>query len=136
MALSEYERLKQNDLFSTIKRNNTSDNSITVFVHNVRSLSKHINDIVCDDRIINNDITGFTETQINPSGSTCKIMETLNFFNVNFNNDENKFLSLAYVCANDVAILDKFNTNGESIFSFKKHAFADRVFTLMLLNKK
>ena len=135
-ALSEYERLKQNDLFSTIKRNNTSDNSITVFVHNVRSLSKHINDIVCDDRIINNDIIGFTETQINPSGSTCKIMETLNFFNVNFNNDENKFLSLAYVCANDVAILDKFNTNGESIFSFKKHAFADRVFILMLLDKK
>ena len=66
MALSEYERLKQNDLFSTVKRNNTSDNSITVFVHNVRSLSKHINDIVCDDRIINNDIIVFTETQINP----------------------------------------------------------------------
>ena len=45
-ALFEYERLKQNDLFSTIKRNNTSDNNITVFVHNARSLSKHIDDIV------------------------------------------------------------------------------------------
>ena len=61
-ALSEYERLEQNDLFSTIKRNNISDNTITVFVHNLRSLSKHINDIACDDRIINNDIIGFTDT--------------------------------------------------------------------------
>ena len=92
-ALSKYERLKQNDLFSTIKKNNISDNTITVFVHNVQSLSKHINDIVCNDRIIDNDIIEFSETQINPSDSTCKIMETLNFFNIDFNNDGNKFLS-------------------------------------------
>ena len=78
-TFSEYERLKQNDIFSTIKRNNTSDDTIIVFVQNVRSLSKHINDIVSDDRIANNDIIGFTETQMNSSDSTCKIMETLNF---------------------------------------------------------
>ena len=60
-------------------------------------------------------------------------METLNFFNINFNNDENKFLSSAYGCRNDVAILEKFNTNGGSVFSFKKNTFADRGFTLMLL---
>ena len=55
-ALFAYERLKQNALFSTVKRNNISDNTITVFLHNVRSLSKHIDDVVSDDRIINNDI--------------------------------------------------------------------------------
>ena len=55
-ALFEYERLKQNALFSTIKRNNISYNTIAVFLHNVRSLSKHIDDVVSDDRIINNDI--------------------------------------------------------------------------------
>ena len=80
----QYERLKQNDLFSTIKRNNTSDDTITVFAHDVRSLSKHIDDIVSDDRIINNDIMGFTETQINPSDSTSKIMETMTFFQYSF----------------------------------------------------
>ena len=70
-ALFEYERLTQNDLFCTIKRNNTSDNTIiTVLVHNVQSLSKHIDDIVVDDRIINNEIIGFTETQIKSSDST------------------------------------------------------------------
>ena len=56
----EYERLKQNNLFSTIKRNAISENTITVLVHNVRSLSKHTDDILNDGIIINNDIIGFT----------------------------------------------------------------------------
>ena len=42
-------------------------------------LLKHLNDRVSDDRIINNDIVGFTETKINPSDSTFKITETLSF---------------------------------------------------------
>ena len=62
----------------------------------MRSLSKHVDDIVSDDTIINNDIIGFTETQINLSDSTCKIIEALNFFNIHFKNNQNKFLSLAY----------------------------------------
>ena len=35
--------------------------------------------------------------------------------------------SLAYGCRNDVAILDKFDGNVVSIFSFKKHTFSYRV---------
>ena len=80
---------------------------------------------------MNNDIIGFTETQISSSDSSCKIIETLNLFDINFNNNENKFLSLVYGCRNDVAVLDKFDTYGVSIFSFKKHGFTNIVFTLM-----
>ena len=72
-----------------------SDDTVTIFVYNVQSLSKYIGDIVSDDRIISNDIMGFTKTQISQSDFTCKIMETLIFFNITFNNDENKFLNLA-----------------------------------------
>ena len=46
-----------------------------ILVHNVRSLLKHVGDIG-DDRTINNDIIGFSQTQIIPSDSTCKITET------------------------------------------------------------
>ena len=60
----------------------------------------------------------------------------MNLFKINFNNNENKFLSLAYGCRNNVAVLNKFNANGVSILSFKKHAFANRVFTLMLVYRK
>ena len=72
-----------------------SDDIVTVFVHNVRSFSKYIGDIVSDDKIISNGIMGFTKIQISQSDFTCKIMETFIFFNIIFNNDENKFLNLA-----------------------------------------
>ena len=58
------------------------------------------------------------------------------FFNIYFNNNKNKFLSLVYGCWNDAAALNKFDANGVSNFSFKKHAFADRIFTLLLAYRK
>ena len=75
----------------------------------MRSLPRHVDDIVSDNRIVNNDIIRFTETEIKPSNSNSKIIKTFNFFNINFNNNENKFLSLAYGCRNDVALLNKFD---------------------------
>ena len=120
-AFLEYERLKQNDLFSTVISNAISCDTVTVLAHNVWSLPRNVDDILSGNRIINNNIIGFTETQIKPSDSTSKIIETLNVFNINFNNNENKFLSLAYGCKNDIAVLNKFDANGVSILSFKKH---------------
>ena len=122
-ALLEYEHLKQNDLIPTIKRNVISGDTVTVFVHNVRSLPRYIDYIVSDGIIINNDIIRFTETQIKSSDFTCKIIKTLNIVNINFNNNKNKFLSLAYGCRNDAAILNKFDASRVSILSFKKHVF-------------
>ena len=56
-----------------LKRRIISDDTITILVHNVTSLSKHVNDIVSDSKIMNNDIIELTETQISLSGSTCRI---------------------------------------------------------------
>ena len=42
----------------------------------MRSLPRHVDDILSDNRIINNDIIGFMETQIRSSDSTSKIVET------------------------------------------------------------
>ena len=83
---------KQNDLFSTIKINAISCNKVTVFVNNVISLLSQADRIVSDKRIINNNIIGFTETQIKSSDSTCKMIETLSLFNINFDKNENNFL--------------------------------------------
>ena len=83
---------KQNDLFSTIKINAISCNKVTVFVNNVISLLSHADQIVSDKRIIINNIIGFTETQIKSSDSTCKMIETLSLFNINFDKNENNFL--------------------------------------------
>ena len=60
----------------------------------------------------------------------------MNLFNINFHNNESTFSSLAYGCSNNVTVSDKFDTNGVCLLSFKKHAFADKVFSLMLLYRK
>ena len=98
---------------------------------NVRSLSNYVDDTVSDRRIINNKIIRFTETQISLSHSTCRVVKTLNFFNHNFNNSEDKFLSVAYGYRKNAAVLDKFDGNGVFIFRIKKHAFADKVFNVI-----
>ena len=58
-ALLEHESLKQNDLFFTVKRNAISGDTVTVFVHNVRSLPIHVDDILSDNSIIYSDMVGF-----------------------------------------------------------------------------
>ena len=75
----EYEDLKESDLFSAIKRRAFSDDTITGFVHNIRQLPRHVVYLVSENRVIINDIIGFTETQIKSSDSTCKTIEMLIF---------------------------------------------------------
>ena len=96
-------------LLSIIKRKTISDDTLIILVNKMRSLSKHISSILSG--IINKDIIGFRKIQINLADSTCKIIKTLNFSIINFNNNENKFVNSTDVCINDV-ILDKFHVNG------------------------
>ena len=55
-----------------MKINTLCNNIFTVLIHNVRLLSKHVDDIVSENRTIKNGIIGFIETQIIPSDSTGK----------------------------------------------------------------
>ena len=41
-ALNEYEWLKDHCLFSAIDKNAVSDDALTIFILNVRSLAKHL----------------------------------------------------------------------------------------------
>lgn len=58
------------------------------------------------------------------------------FLNINFNNDENKLLSLACRYWNDDAAFNKFGSNEVSISSIKKHGFVNRIFTLVSVYRK
>ena len=60
---------------------------IAILIHNVRSLSKDIDDIVSDD----NRIMLITEKSIILSDSTWKIIKLVNLFKIKFNNNENSF---------------------------------------------
>ena len=82
----------------------------------MRSLRRHVDNTTSVDKIKNNGNIGFTnETQIKPSNSTCKKIKTY-FFNIDFNNNGNKFLNLAYGYRNNIAALIKFDVNLVSIY--------------------
>ena len=63
-ALQEYERLRQNSAFENIEKIIVTDDSITMFLLDVKSLSKHVCDIKRDGRLMSNDVLCFTETQL------------------------------------------------------------------------
>ena len=80
------------------------------------SLPKYVDDMLSHTEILNNSIIGFGEAQIKSSDSTCKIIKTLNFFNVDFNNNENNGYR------NDVGALNRFYANVLSILNYKNYA--------------
>ena len=63
-ALDQYERLRQNSSFHIIEREAISKDSTTLLLLNLRSMLRHEPEIASDNRLINNYILGFTETQI------------------------------------------------------------------------
>ena len=97
-SLEEYERLRQNSIFDTIEKVTISEDTTTLVLVNIRSLLKHALDIAIDNRLINNDILCFTETQIQPHYFASTIESLFKNFVIYFNNNSNKFLSLAYGC--------------------------------------
>ena len=63
-ALQEYERLRQNSIFENIKKICVTDNTITILLLNVRSLSKHAYGTKSDSRLMSNNELCFIETQL------------------------------------------------------------------------
>lgn len=60
---------------------------------------------ITDYRCLKSDIIGFTETQIKPSDSGSIIDDTVKDFDIDFNRNDYKFLSIAYGCQIDTTII-------------------------------
>lgn len=73
-----------------------------------------------------NDIIRFKETPMKPSWHTKS-------YNMTFNNNGDKFLSLTYAWQDEIFFIQKLGINGTSIISLRKDNFSDLVFTLMLV---
>lgn len=69
---------KKSDSFSLMKRNTISNDTLTILVHNVRSRSKKVDDIVTNKKIIN--IIGFIQAQIYLADSDLQNNRNKEFF--------------------------------------------------------
>ena len=134
-SLEEYERLRQNSIFDTIEKVTISEDTTTLVLVNIRSLLKHALDIAIDNRLINNDILCSTETQIQPHYFASTIESLFKNFVIYFNNNSNKFLSLAYGMHNNVQFIDREDFSGLSVFNIVKSSYSKVRSKLMILYK-
>ena len=134
-ALQEYERLRQNSIFENIEKICVTNDTITILLLNVKSLSKHSCDIETDDRIMSNDVLCFTKTQLQYQHSLNGIKQDFENFRIFFNNNDNKFLSLAYAFQKDLTLITQEDFQGVSICNFRKSSFVNAPLKLMVLYK-
>lgn len=121
--------MKNYNLFLAADKNANSDGTLTIFTLNVQSSVKHLNNIVHFYRCLKNGFIRFKETQMKSSDSTSIISDILKYFNMDFNNNDDKFLGLAYGCQNGIVIIRKFKISGIFIINLRKDNFTDKVFT-------
>ena len=101
-ALQEYERLRQNIIFENIENIFVTDDTITILLLNVKSLSKNACDIKSDARLMSNDVLCFTETQLQHQHLLNGIDQCFENCRIFFNNNDKKFLSLASAFQKDI----------------------------------
>ena len=99
----------------------------------VRLLSKHCKDISKYFRLISNDFLALTETHFNLSELQTDIQTTLEVLNMHFNNNEEKFLSLAYGSQKSISITQKIDYHGISKISVKKNSFSNTIFNIVTI---
>ena len=104
-AFLEYERFCQNSIFENIEEICVTDDTITILLLNVRSLSKHARDIKSDVRLMSNDVLYLTETQLQHQHLRNGIEQDFENFRIFFNNNDKKFLSLAYAFQKDLTLI-------------------------------
>ena len=96
-ATIQYETMRQNHAMRSIDTCSTeSPYSLTISLHNTRSLKKHAIDIDADEILKECDILFLTETQIEATDDTTKITDILSDFDVIHNISSDKFCSIAY----------------------------------------
>ena len=73
LALVEYSRMRTESILSVKIVEDTHQESLIVTLLNVRSLNKHVTDLVLDERLTKSDIICLTETQLIPNSDIPQI---------------------------------------------------------------
>ena len=129
----EYERLRRNEnILPTIEYYKNTDSTLLVTLLNVRSLMKHSVDYI----IMESDVLCFTETQLLPNQNRSDIdtiKDQLAPFDISFNNDNDKYKSLAFCYKKHVRLRDSIEAPGISLMTFRKDSFSQKSFVILLL---
>ena len=112
-----------------------SHDTIAILLLNVRSLSKRACDIKNDVTLMSNDVLYLRETQPQYQHSLNGIQQYFENFNISFNNNDNKFLSLAHAFQKNLTLITQEHFPGVSIYNFRISSFINAPLKLRLLYK-
>ena len=133
-ATVEYNRLRCDSAFEPCQNIAVDEYSLTVTLLNTSSLKKHAIDIAKESSLMESDILCLTETQTRIDQDTSNIEQTLNTFDVFFNNSsEQSFLNLAICLYRDILLVSHDQFLGISIFDILKQNFTKNVLRFCLL---
>ena len=90
-ASQEYDRLRNESLFSSLYTCSATDCNFVFTLLNCRSLKKHAIDICNDKELMSSDLVFFTETQITQGEDTSDVINQFLPQNIEFNSTEYKF---------------------------------------------
>ena len=117
------------------KFENLQGNSLIISLLNIRSLSNHLVDLINDKRILEGDIICLTETQQLSLSNSQHILQ-LPAFDIDFNNREDKFQSIAICSKYDTDIRSHSKFCCVSYLTFVKSTFDSNIMKLLVLYKK
>ena len=93
-AMEEYNRKRLESTLMVDEVKEPNSNVSVIVLLNIRSLSKHVLDLKCDQRLKKSDILCLTETQVLTTSTTVAVSE-LPEFNINHNSCCDRFQSIA-----------------------------------------
>ena len=93
-AMEAYNRMRLESALIVDEVKEPNSNVLVIVLLNIRSLSKHVLDLKCDQRIKESDILCLTETQVLTTSTTVAVSE-LSEFNISHNSCFNRFQSIA-----------------------------------------
>ena len=135
-AMEEYNRMRLERALMVDEVKEPNSNVLVIVLLNIRSLSKHVLDLKCDQRLKKSDILCLTETQVLTTSTTVAVSE-LPEFNIGHNSCYDRFQSIATCLKqSSVHLVCHETMTGASYVEYVKSSFSHRVIKMLVIYKE
>jgi len=132
-AEKEYQRFRSREnLLEPLLSCIPTEENLVLTMLNIRSLRPKSASIRHHKELNDSDVLFFTETQISHDANIEEVEYNLRPFKMVFNNDADKFKSLAIGHRDYVTLIDQ-HVSGFSMVELRKTEFSDKIFKILLL---
>ena len=134
--MEEYNRMRLESALLVYEVKEPNSNILVTALLNIRSLSKHVFNLKCDQRLKKSDMLCLTEIQIIRTSTTVAVSE-LPEFNISHNSCYDRFQSISTCLRQSSVHLVCHETMTEASYvEYVKSSFRNRVIKMLVIYKK